>query len=186
MALFLLPIVLLGSFFAYQIVAIDFGSNMGKLVVSAQATRYLNTTISITAPATLGTTILETPYTTRLASGSYTVSFGNIPGYKTPSAETVSLPPEKTVYVVGKYDLILKVVTFTGTYFNATQLTAHHSVTPVVWVNISSQVVTLDSTIFGTRPVGPGQNTSFIFQDTGSFQFWIYGNSKVSGVVSVS
>ena len=81
---------------------------------------------------------------------------------------------------------IKKVIGFSQNSFNSTSLTAVHGVTPVIWVNVSSQVVTLQSKFFGTIPVQPGRNASFVFQAAGTFNFWIFNDQSVAGTITVS
>jgi hypothetical protein len=184
--LFFIPIIIVAGLVFVAAYGSLFGNNMGELRVQAEAMPYHSPATSLSVQASVNGTALTTPSSLSLAAGKYTVSFASAAGYYPPTTRHVTVLAGKTSYAVSVFVPIKKVITFTPTAFNSTRITATHQVTPVFWVNISDQVVTLQSAAFGSRPIQPGGNMSMVFQSPGTFTFWIYGNSGVLGQVTVS
>ena len=81
----------------------------------------------------------------------------------------------QTVYAVGVYQPLERIIAMSNGGFNQTAATALHGVTPVVWVNREGTTLRLD--IQGLEPVSlqAGENYSHIFQSAGKYAFSVYG-----------
>jgi hypothetical protein len=185
--LFFIPVVVVTLLVVVALMGdLPGGSRDGKLQVEAKAYPYDSAPVSLSVEASVNGTAMRTPSNLSLTPGHYVVVFPTLAGYSPPSSRKVPVQAGTTTFAIGTYTPIWKVISFSQTYFNSTHISAVHGVTPVFWVNVSGQVVTLQSSFFGTRPIQPGGNTSFVFQTTGTFTFWIYGDQSVQGSVTVT
>jgi len=184
--LFFIPVIVIAGLVIVPILGDITGGNLGRLEVEATASVYPKGTIALTVQVNVNGTSVTTPSTLNLHQGYYTVTFPSVAGYWPPTTRQVPVQSGKTVYAVQNYVPIRKVVSFGQASFNSTHVAAVHGVTPVIWVNVSSQVVTLQTSFFGTRPVQPRENTSYVFQTVGTFTYSIFGEQSVSGTVTVS
>ena len=185
--LFFIPVIVIGALVLAPILAGAFGrGNFGTLIVEANGHPYHSKPVSLQVQATINSMSVTTPSRSSLASGRYLISFATVPGYYPVPSRSIPLQAGQDTYAVGDYYPIKTVIDFTSSTFNATRAHAVHGVTPVFWVNTSNQIVTLQSTFFGTLQVVPGGNATYIFQAVGTFEFWIYNNPGVLGTVTVS
>lgn len=184
--LFFIPIIVVGALVVVAFVSSFSGSGNGSLQVEATASLYPSGSVNLAVQAGVNGTVVTTPSTLSLRPGHYVVTFADVQGFWAPTSKHIPVQSGKTVFAVEDYTPIKEVVDFSSTSFNSTHLTAVHGVTPVIWRNVSSQVVTLQSKFFGTIPVQPGGNTSYVFQTTGTYTFWIYNDQSVAGTITVS
>jgi hypothetical protein len=168
--LFLVPLVIIGTVVAYQLVQGTY-SQKGTLIVRAQSSARYYRSVGLNVSATVGSGSGVTPFELELTQGAYKVIFSMQKGYHTPPERLVNLPSGKTSYVVGVYDPIVETVSVNHSQFNSTELFAMHGVTPVVWVNEMSDTVVIYSDLTGRVSIAPSQNFTYIFQRAGVFAF---------------
>ena len=148
------------------------GSTSGTLVVDAQSSGKYYPPISLNATVTVNTQKGITPLTLSLSQGDYTVTFSSKAWFTGPGPRTVTVPAGKTSYVVGTYDPVVKFVSVGGGHFNTSSLSAMHGVTPVVWLNPSSDYQFIQSQETGKVAIPPMQNFSYVFPHAGTFAFF--------------
>jgi hypothetical protein len=134
----------------------------------------------------IGTVSGTTPMTLSLSQGSYTVTFSALAWYTTPPPKYVTVLSGKDSYAVGVYDPIVEYVSVGGGQFNRTSLAVEHGVTPVVWVNPSSEDQIIFSQLTGRVEVPPMQNFTYVFQQKGTFTFSFPLNSSPSLEITTS
>ncbi|HXW37862.1 MAG TPA: hypothetical protein VEJ36_08190 [Nitrososphaerales archaeon] len=184
--LFFVPLLILSLAVAVPLISDSLGGNQGRLDVVATAYPYHESPISLIVQAEVNGTIVTTPDVLHLVAGYYAVEFPVQDGYTSPATKTAVVPAGVTATVVGSYYPIKKVIGFTEGYTNATRVSAIHGVTPVSWLNLSSQAVTLQSDFFGQLPIQPGENATMVFSQPGSYTWWVYTDKNVTGLITVS
>ncbi len=142
--------------------------------IGAPVTLYVNSNPrQYTSPATLS-----------LKQGDYTVTFGQLNWYFTPSSRDVSVQPGQTVYADGVYQVIPRIVQCSQTGFNSTEVSAMHGVTPVIWTNPTSDPIVLVGQPFNRVVLNAGQNFTLVFPGPGSYAYGIL-STNYNGTVSV-
>ena len=91
----------------------------------------------------------------------------------------------KAQYAIGFYSPVIKAIKTTEGGFNATAVTALHGVTPVIWVNMGTSVVTLQISGFNAFTLYPSQNFTYVFPGSGTFHYDIF-NTNYNGSVRVT
>lgn len=182
--LFFAPIVLvvglviLGFYSAYS-------SRAGTLVVDAISSGRYSPSIPLHATATVGTTTQATPFNVTLNQGEYMVDYGAVAWYAAPSSRAIFVPAGKSLFAIGVYNPILRVIAASSQGFNSTSVSALHGVTPVVWVNLGGSYVVLEIDGVGRVTLQPSQNYTRVFQNPGTFYFDIFDTSFVGSVRSI-
>lgn len=184
--LFVLPIALLVALVAYQILVGATGTPSGTLIVEAQSSSRYYPAIALRVAVTVGSTTGYTPLTLTLTQGTYNVTYSDVKWFVTPPLKSITVSSGKSAYAVGVYNPIVEAVSVTPDQFSTTQVNALHGVTPVVWVNHSSDDVVMDSTPTGRIIIAPSQNYTYVFQSAGSFEFSLPLSSAPGMVVDVS
>ena len=181
--LFLIPILLVVALVAYAIIGTTSFKN-GTLIVKAQtstryyATEFLNVSVSVAGRPGV------TPFTLSLSPGTYTVSFPAQRWFTSPQSKTVTVTPGGTAYAVGVYDPIPVSVSVGQSKFNTTSVTVLHKVTPLVWINPSSDYEVITSSLTGRMIIPPMQNDTFVFQYRGTFAFSFVGTPSPELIVT--
>ena len=183
--LFLLPVLVLVTLVAYEIFASN-NLQTGTLIVEAQSSSRYYQAVILKVPVTVGSQAGTTPVNFTLTQGFYNVTFSEHKWYVTPSARSVTVSAGKSVYALGIYNPIVEVVSVNQGQFNTTRLSAMHGVTPVEWVNPSSEYVVIDSDATGRVIIPPLQNFTHVFQSAGTFLFSMPLVSAPSLVINVS
>jgi hypothetical protein len=185
-ALFFIPVVIIGGVLAYAFVSYVFTPTTGTLYVAMEAAPYRAPIKFLQGTVGVDSTSVASPANLTLKAGAHTVIFPQVKGYLTPSARSIEVFAGKLAYAYGVYYPIKVVIIVTPQSFNATKVSAIHGITPVVWVNTSSQTVTLQGTSWNVASINPGGNFTYVYQDAGLNSFEILGNGGVSGQVNVS
>ncbi len=183
--LFLIPIIVVSGVVAYAVVT-GAGSTNGTLVVEAQSMSKYFPAKALTVTASVGSHTSVTPYNLTLTQGAYTVTFAAIQWYTAPPPKAVDVIAGRASFAVGAYQPIIDAVSVRGDQFNVTSLGAMHGVTPVIWVNPTSDFVTISGSPLGRVSIAPTQNFTYIFQQPGTYGFEIVGSSSPNLVVKVS
>ena len=181
---FFLPVVALIVLIIFGLVSYV-STQSGTLIVEAVSSGRYAPSIQLHAPVTIGASTGTTPANFTLAAGYYTVDYGVLAWYVTPSPRDVSLSGGKTQYAVGYYSPVLRVIGITGGGFNLTAATALHGVTPVIWVNLGGSVVTLDIGHLNRFSLYPSQNFTYVFPSSGTFHFDVF-NTNFNGSIQVA
>ncbi len=176
--LFLLPLAILVTIIIYGYYT---SSQPGTLIIEA---RDPSSQKDLIVQASVNGMLVTTPSTLSLPQGVYTVNYNTIQWYQTPAQRVISLPAGRTAYAIGEYRPIVEFVGIYGNGFNVTSLNAKGRVTPVVWVNTSSQFVLLLGDQFNRAVLNPHANFTYIYQSPGKYLFWV-GEASVNGTVSV-
>ena len=181
--LFLIPLVLVVALVAYAIIDTTSFQN-GTLIVEAQTSARYYPAQALHFPVSVSGVAGTTPYTVTLTAGTYTVNFPSEHWFVSPDSRTVSLPAGVTSYVVGTYDPIQVIVSVDQGHFNTSSIQVLHGITPVVWVNPSSNYEVISSDLTGRLSVLPLQNYTYIFSSQGIFTFSFAGTASPSLVVT--
>ena len=128
--------------------------------------------------------LVTTPSTLALPQGVYTVTFNQLQWYQTPTPRTVSLPAGRTAYALAEYTPTLEVIRISSLGFDITSVAAKGGLSPVVWVNTSTQFVVLIGDQFVRAVINPNQNFTYVYQSTGHFQYSIW-QTDFAGTVDV-
>jgi len=183
---FFIPIIVIVIAVTYQVLTSTyFGS--GTLIVSAQTSgeyytaKWLNVTAEVGVYAK-GTT----PIHASLPQGTYTVQFSPQAWFYTPPERTVSLPPGKTAYVVGVYDPIVRTVLIASNKFNSSLVSAGRDVTPVMFINMMSDNVLIQSLPSGRVSIPPAGNTTIVFPQTGRYLVYMPLVTDANVTISVT
>ena len=174
--LFILPILVIVSLVGYEY----FESNQsGTLnIVAYSEDKYtqrglqMQVLVSVSVQDSTGTTNSRTPTSLTIKQGTYSVSFGDLSWYHTPSSKSVSVIHGQISNITGLYEVIARVIAVYGTGFNTTQVVGLHGVTPIIWTNPTTQTVTFLKRVPGGSVVlDPGQNYTIIYAEPGSYEF---------------
>jgi hypothetical protein len=184
--LFFLPIVVIGGAVAFAFVSYFISPNTGTLDVTMVASVYGSPAKTMYGTVRVDGASIQSPANLTLRSGAHTVVFLPVVGYDTPAPKSLNLIPGVVSYADGIYYPVKAVIIVTPNSFNATTVKAIRAVTPVVWVNTSSQIVTLQGAAWNTASIDPGGNFTYVYGQSGSYGFDIVGNPNVSGQVNVS
>jgi hypothetical protein len=182
--LFLIPIILVVALVAYAIIDTIAFQN-GTLIVEAQTSAKYYPAQALYLPVSVSGRAGTTPYTLSLPAGTYTVNFQSEHWFVSPPSRTVNLPGGRTSYIVGTYDPIPVIVSVDQSHFNTTSIEVMHGITPVVWVNPSSNYEVISSSLTGRLFVAPLQNFTYVFSSQGKFAFSFAGNTSPDLVVTV-
>ena len=174
--LFFLPIAILTTIVAYGYYA---SSQPGTLVVEASDASSQN---DLSVPASVNGMLVTAPSTLALPQGIYTVTFGQLQWYQTPSPKTVSLPAGRTVYALGEYIPTPEIIRISSAGFDIARISAKGGLTPVVWVNTSTQFAVLLGDQFNRVIINPNQNFTYVYQSSGHFQYSIWQTSFTGSV----
>ena len=185
--IFLIPVIVLVALVVYGFFLVTAPGTL-KVEAIAQdkyvAGQAVPIQVSVTVAGPSGTETGTTNASFSLDSGTYTVTYVSAAGYTAPLPVTIGVPHGQTVFALGTYQAIAKVVSIGQSGFNATKVAAVHGVTPVIWINTSGLDLSVSIQNDGYHPLEPGQNFTQIFQNPGSFGFQIVG-SNTSGIVQV-
>jgi hypothetical protein len=163
---FIIPVLIIGTLVVYAYVQL---SSPGTLIVTAENSNGTQLNVAATVNGESG----ETPWTLSLTQGNYIVNFTTPQWYYPSAVRDVGVSPGRTVYAVGLYEPIGRVIQVTQSGFNATTVTALHGVTPVNWTNPSKSLVTFEGSPFVRVPLEPGQTYSYIFPAAGTYRYTI-------------
>ncbi len=177
---FFVPVVVVLLIAAVAILS-GSASSTGVLVVTAQSSS--GEPLHVTAK--VGSSSGQTPFNLSLDQGSYNVVYPSLEWYSAPSTRTVTVVKGLTQYSVGVYRPVERVVIIAGDGFNATQVTAMHGLTPVVWVNDQTSIAFLSLQGKGIVSISPAQNYTYIFPNRGTFEYSLY-NTNSTGTVQVA
>jgi hypothetical protein len=186
-AAFVLPLLLMAGF---TILAYLQLSAPGELVVQAKAldmhASRRGQYIELSVRATVEGLTRATPFSLKLTPGTYLVSFEPLPWYRQLNPQvSVSLPAGATAYAIGLYEPIARVIAITEAGFNVTKVTALHAVTPVIWINAVGNVSVLNVQPYGRVVLLPGQNFTWVFDEPGTYLYYLLFSPSVSGSVEV-
>jgi len=181
--LFIIPIILVVALVAYAVIDSTSFRN-GTLIVEAQTSAKYYPARALGVPVSVSGKAGTTPYTVTLPAGTYTVTFSSARWFVSPQSRTVNLAGGETSYAVGIYDPIPVVVSVGQGRFNATSIEVMHAITPVVWVNPSSDYEVIFSNQTGRLFVPPLQNYTYVFSSQGKFAFSLVGTSSPELVVT--
>ena len=179
--LFFLPVGLLLLLLVLALVSWIPAQNGTLLVETFSSGRY-TPSVQIHPSVTVGSVTKVSPFNLSLPQGEYNVVFGPVAWYATPDSRSVPLVGGKTAFAVAYYSPLVRVIAVTPDGFNATSVTAKHSVTPVVWVNTGSAAIVIQIDGVGRVSLAPSANYTAVFASTGTFGYSIY-NTAFSGSV---
>lgn len=160
----------------------------GQLIVQAKALdrhpgagqRYVDLSVQATVEGISRTT----PFTLTLSPGTYTVSFSPLPWYRVLNPQlTISLPAGTTAYATGLYEPVPVVIAVKEGAFNVTKVRALHGVTPVIWVNQGANYTVLHIQPYGRVVLYPGQNFTWVYDEPGTYSFYLLFLPSVEGSV---
>jgi hypothetical protein len=181
---FFAPAILILAVIAYAIGS-GTGSPDGSLTVTAQSSDRYYPSVSLTVAVSVSAYSGTTPFALTLLQGPYTVTFGNLQWYNTPTPRVLTIYPGRSSYAVGVYNPKVDFVAISSDQFNVTGISAKQSVTPVVWINKMSTPALIYSSITGTVRILPTQNYTYIFKSTGAFDFSLQSTVSTDLVVQV-
>jgi len=176
--LFFVPLAILTTVIVYGYYA---SSQPGTLLVGA---RDASSQKDLSVPASVNGMLLTTPSMLSLPQGIYTVTFGQLQWYQTPSPRTVSLSAGRTAYAQAEYVPSLEIIRISGQGFDVTSVTAKGGLSPVVWVNTLDQFVVLTGDQFDRAVINPNQNFTYVYQSAGHYRYSIW-QSNFTGTVDV-
>jgi hypothetical protein len=182
--LFVLPIILVLALIAYAVIGTSTFQN-GTLTVDAQTSSTYYQSIPLNVSASVSGTKGTTPFTISLAQGTYVVSFSSVRWFDPPLQRTLNVTGGKHSFAVGVYSPILVHVSINQDKFNATGIEAMQGVTPVVWVNLSTNYEVITSTLTGRIIIPPLQNYTYVFQKAGTYGFSVPSNPTSNLVVTI-
>jgi hypothetical protein len=181
--LFFIPIVLVLALVGYAIIDTTTFRD-GTLIVRAQTSNryypveYLNVSVSVSGKSGI------TPFHISLSPGTYTVRFPSQQWFTSPSSRTVNVTAGGTSFVVGVYNPIPVSVSLDQGKFNTSAVSVLHRVTPLIWINLSSDYEVITSDLTGRIIIAPMQNYTYVFQSQGTFAFSFVGISSPDLTVS--
>jgi hypothetical protein len=182
--LFLLPVIFVVAVVIFAIFSYV-TTQTGTLEIMAQSSARFFPEIQLNAQVQVSNQAGTTPFQVTLPQGTYYVTFGPLSWYSTPPPKTVSIPGGLTVYAVGVYNPIMRVIEIDRAGFNSSQITALHGVTPVIWKNFNGTDVVLQGDAFGQAIISAGHNFTYIYTSPGSFSFQLLFAHQ-AGTVKVS
>lgn len=172
---FIIPVLIIGTLVIYAYVQL---SSPGTLIINAENSYCTAVQVPTNAicshlivAATVNGKTGETPWTLSLTQGNYLVNFTSVEWYYPSAGRDVGVVPGQTVYAVGLYDPIARVIQVTPSGFNATTVTALHGVTAVNWTNPSKSLVSFQGAPFVRVPLEPGQTYSYVFPTAGTYKY---------------
>ena len=174
---FLIPILLVVALVAYAVIETTSLQN-GTLVVRAQTSAKYYPAQTLDVPVSVSGRSGTTPYTLSLTEGTYTVNFPAQRWLVSPSSRTVNVTGGGTSYVVGTFSPIPVFVSVDQDQFNTTSIEVMHEITPVIWVNPSSNYQVISSNLTGSLLIPPLQNYTYVFSSHGTFEFSFVGGSS--------
>ncbi len=183
--LFLIPIIFVSAVVLYAALG-GAGATSGTLVVEAQSGSKYSPARALSVSVTVGGRAGVTPFNLTLTQATYIVTFPAVKWYDAPVPREVNVSGGKTSFVIGQYHPIVDVVSVTQDQFNVTNIAALHGVTPVVWVNPTSDYVTLSGSETGVITIPSMQNYTYIFQHAGTYGISIVGSSSTNLIATVS
>jgi len=162
----------------------------GELVVQAKALDMhpmrKGQYIDLSVQATVEGVTKVTPFTLKLAPGTYLVSFSPLPWYRQLNPQvSVPLPAGATAYAIGLYEPMARVIAVTEGGFNVTKVNALHGITPVVWINLGSNFTVLNVQPLGRVVLRPGENFTWVFDEPGTYAYFLLFSPSISGSVEV-
>ncbi len=178
--IFFLPMIVLLGIIVLGFLTACINSD-GVLVVQAQS-EYGRTMRYIQASATVDGSAGKTPFNLTLKSSTYTVTFAQIPGYRTPLPLTVPVIGGQANFALGVYKPIPEVIEVSPSGFNASEPKGIHAVTPFVWINTGSEAVQLQSNAFNVV-ISPSQNYTRVFETPGTYTIFILGTDASQTVL---
>lgn len=181
---FFVPIVLIVAVIAYAVIS-GLSSQTGTLSVRAQTSSRYYSARPLNATVSVSNTYGVSPLTLMLTQGSYTVTFYALKWFATPPPKIVNVMTSTNSYAIGVYNPLIRVVTITTSGFNATQVTALHSITPVAWINHLGANAVLESSATGNVLIPPSQNFTYVFSNPGFVSFTLAtGTASLTVVVT--
>lgn len=183
--LFALPIMIFVLVIAYQLISETY-FNSGTLVVEAQSSGRYSSVMDLNVSVSLGTRGGTTPLTLPLTQGSYTVVYQSIQWYSTPQSRTVDVVAGKTSFALGVYLPIMKGISIESNQFNVTNISAKHSVTPIVMINRMSGYAVIQGGPADTIIIQPMQNYTYVYRNAGTYTLTLFGTGSPDLIVSVS
>jgi hypothetical protein len=140
--------------------------------------------VSVSVQNSAGTTNSRTPTSLSLTQGTYTLAFGDLSWYLTPTSRSVSVVHGKSTNVTGLYEVVARVIAVSSSGFNTSQVTGFHGVTPIIWTNLTTQTVTFMKRVPGGSVVlDPGQNYTIIYAEPGSYEFTTLSRNATATVL---
>jgi plastocyanin len=180
---FFIPVVVVIAIVALGLIS-TISNQSGILVVDAYTSGRYAPASPVHALANVASATETTPFNLSLSQGEYTVVFGPVKWYVTPTQRSVVVSGGKTQFAVGVYSPVIREVTIGSEGFNSTSVTAKLGTTPVVWVNTTSNPVVLEVMTSVRANLSPGQNYTRVFQSTGTYTFSLDGTGY-SGTLDV-
>ena len=157
----------------------------GTLVVETFSSGRYSPSYTLHPTVTVGSVIRTSPFNVSLSPGTYTVTYGSVQWYVTPSPRSVTLAGGGTQFANAFYDPVVRHLAITSGGFDTRLVTALHEVTPVSWVNEGSDTVVLDIRGINQVTIFPSRNFTMVFSSPGIFTFEI-PNTDYNGTVQVS
>ena len=176
--LFALPLLVITAAIVYGYVNT---SQPGTLVVQARDAHSLN---PLSVQASVNGNSVTTPATLSLVQGLYDVTFSQLQWYQTPSPKTIPLSAGHTAYALGEYAPTPEIIRISSQGFDNTRVSAKSGLSPVVWVNTSTQSVVLLGDQFNRVIINPNQNFTYVYQSTGKFLYSIW-QTNFDGTINV-
>ena len=180
--IFFIPTLAILAVVAFGLVSFP-SIQSGTLIVEAMSSGRYAPSVQLHPSVTVGGESEQSPFNLTLARGEYTVVFGELSWYVTPASRSVAVSGGKTQYAVATYDPVVRVIAISSTGFNSTSTTAEHGLTPVIWVNTSNDVYTLNVQGVARISLNPGENYTTIFPSQGAFSYSLL-SSNYNGTVN--
>ena len=177
--LFFIPIAALAFLVVFGLLGAS-STRDGTLVVEAVSSGRYAPPVPLHVSATVDGKSAGTPFNVTLPAGKYTVVYNSTRWFNTPDARPVVLAGGATGYAIGTYLPVVMSIGITQGGFNSTAVTALHSITPVVWVNLGAKAVELQIEGVGTVRIPPSLNFTHVFQSQGSFGFFLVNSSAAN------
>jgi len=181
---FLIPILLVAALVAFAVIDTT-NLQKGTLIVRAQTSARYYPALALDVPVSISGKAGTTPFNLTLSAGTYTVDFPAQRWFVAPHPRTVNLTAGGTSYVVGTYSPIPVFVSVDQNHFNTTSVEVLRAITPVIWVNPSSNYEVISSSLTGSLFIPPLQNYTYVFRGQGTFTFSFVGVTSHELVVTV-
>jgi len=183
---FFIPIIVLGGVVAYGFINYALGPTTGTLHAEMRLAQYGDGTKIVAGNLQVDGKSVASPVDITIRQGSHVVAFPLVNGYWTPQSDSVDVLAGRRASAIGVYYPVKVVIAVSGLNFNVTRVNAIHGVTPVVWLNTSGQIVTIEGDSWTTASIFPGGNFTYVYRAAGTFAFGFPSIHGAVGEVDVS
>lgn len=181
---FFIPIILVAALIVWAVLSSTL-TQSGTLDVQAFSSGRYYPTSPLKVNVTINGNAGQTPFNETLLQGPYTVVYSGLPGYHVPIPKTIVVHSGSTTFATGIYDPVLVGVAIGASGYNSSKVTVLHAVTPLVWVNTESQIVTIHGgPLVNAVSIRPGENYTMVIQKPGTYTFGVVTTNYTITVIA--